>query len=111
MATNQENIISTIEALTGLSGLDYNEAIMELCLYNGVTQSDFNSMFIEFLQSALGSSKQNLSDLIAEYAETHFNGNVNAINDFTLSSSSVNNFIFQDGNNFVFQDGNNFIYN
>ena len=84
MTTNQENIIATAETALALSGLNYNEAILELAKDAGVNSTNFNEAFIEYLQIKLSSIKTNINDLLAEYAETHFDGNVNSINDFTL---------------------------
>ena len=84
MATNQENIIATAQTALTLTGLSFNEAIMALAADAGVTNTDFNGAFIEYLQIKLSSSETSLSGLIAEYAITNFDGNVNSINDFTL---------------------------
>ena len=84
MATNQENIIATAQTALSLTGLNYNQAIMELAKDAGVTNANFNGAFIEYLQIKLTSSKTNINDLLAEYSATNFDGNINSINDFTL---------------------------
>jgi len=78
MATNQENIVATIETLLGLSGLNYNEAIMLLAADQGIAVTNFNSMFEQYLQGVLSSSTTNLPSLLAEYAAINFDGNVNS---------------------------------
>lgn len=83
MTTNQENIISTINTKLGISNLTYNESMLKLFSNFGITNPNFNSAFIEYLQLSLNSTKTNLNDLLGEYATQFFNGNVNSINDFT----------------------------
>lgn len=83
MATNQENIIATIETKLGLSGLNYNEAIMELCRDAGVADSNFNAMFAEYLSIATGVTESNINGLLSAYANEFFDGNVNDINDLS----------------------------
>ena len=91
MTTNQENIIATIEAELGLSGLNYNEAIMELAKSVGIAETNFNSMFAQYLKIATGSSENNINGLLAAYSALNFDGNVNSINDFTSASLTWEN--------------------
>lgn len=110
MATNQENIIATIEAEILETGLNYNQAIMKLAEYHGFSGNDFSSLFIQYLQMATDTSETNLPSLIAKYAELNFDGNVNSINDFTILTAG-GNYDFQDGTNYLFQDGTNYQFN
>jgi hypothetical protein len=113
MATNQENIVATINAKFGLSNpsITYTEALFTLFQEKGVTNTEFNGAFIEYLQLALSSSKTNINDLLAEYSQLHFDGNVSSINDLSLVVSSDNNYLFQDGTEFFFQDDTQFNFN
>ena len=112
MATNQENIIATINAKFGLTNpsITYTEALFTLFQEKGVTNTEFNGAFIEYLQLALSSSKININDLLAEYSALHFDGNVNSINDLSLGAID-NNYLFQDGTEFFFQDNTQFNFN
>jgi hypothetical protein len=84
MTTNQESIVANIQTALSLSGLNYNEAVRRLAINYGISESDTNSMLIQYLQTALGSTKTNINELLAEYSGAFFDGNVNAINDLTL---------------------------
>ena len=110
MATNQENIIATIETEVGETGLNYNEAIIRLSQYHGFSGNDFSSYFIQYLQMATATSLTNLPSLIAKYAELNFDGNVNSINDYTILTAG-GNYDFMDGDNFLFQNGTNYQFN
>lgn len=82
MATNQESIIAAIVTKLSLSGrLTYNEAIMELCKNYGISDTDFNSMYAQYLSIASGSSQDNINGLLAAYSSLFFDNNVNSIND------------------------------
>lgn len=83
MTTNQENIIATIETQLGLSGLNYNEAIMQLATNTGITATDINSMLAQYLALATGSTETNINGLLSAYATLYFDGNINAINSLT----------------------------
>jgi hypothetical protein len=113
MATNQENIITTIKAKFGLTDLSltYTEALFTLFQEKGVTNTEFNGAFIEYLQLALSSFKTDINDLLAEYSQLHFDGNVSSINDLSLVVSSDNNYLFQDGTEFFFQNDTQFNFN
>jgi hypothetical protein len=110
--TNQENIISTIKIKFGLDNLSltYVEALFTLFQEEGVTNTEFNGAFIEYLQSVLSSSKTNINDLLAEYSQLHFDGNVNSINDLSLGAID-NDYLFQDGTQFFFQNDTQFEFN
>ncbi len=112
MATNQENIIATIKTKFGLDNnyLTYTEALFTLFQEQGVTNTEFNGAFIEYLRSVLSSSKTDLNDLLALYAQTYFDGNVNSINDLSLGAID-NDYLFQDGGQFFFQDDTQFEFN
>jgi hypothetical protein len=83
--TNQSNIIATINSSLGLSNasITYEQALFALFSSAGVTNTEFNGAYIEYLQLALGSSKTNITDLLAEYSQLFFDGNVNSINDIS----------------------------
>jgi hypothetical protein len=83
MATNQENIVAGIETELGLSGLNYNEAIMKLAESYGISQTNFNNMFAQLLATLTSSGETNISGLLAAYADQQFDGNVNSINSYT----------------------------
>jgi hypothetical protein len=112
MATNQENIISAINAKFGLSNpnITYTEALFTLFQEEGITNTEFNGAFIEYLRLVLSSSKTNINDLLAEYSQLHFDGNVNSINDLSLGAID-NDYLFQDGTQFSFQDNTQFEFN
>ena len=67
MATNQESIVAAIQTKLGTSGLNYNQAIMELAANYGFSATNFNSGFQQFLAMNTGSDKTNLPGLIAEF--------------------------------------------
>ena len=83
--TNQGNIIESIKTKLGLTDLSlgYESALFALFRSAGVTNTEFNGAYIEYLQLALGSSKTNITDLLAEYSQLFFDGNVNSINDIS----------------------------
>jgi len=112
MATNQENIIATINAKFGLSNpsITYTEALFILFKEQGITNTEFNGAFIEYLRSILSSSKTDINDLLAEYAILRFDGNVNSINDLSLGAID-NDYFFQDGTKFLFQNDTKFEFN
>jgi len=112
MATNQENIIAAINAKFGLSNasITYTEALFTLFQEQGITNTEFNGAFIEYLRSVLSSSKTNINDLLAEYSTLHFDGNVNSINDLSLGAID-NDYLFQDGTQFFFQNDTQFEFN
>ena len=110
--TNQGNIIETIKTKFGLTNLSltYTEALFILFQEQGITNTEFNSAFIEYLQSVLSSSKTNITDLLAEYSQVNFDGNVNSINDLSLGAID-NDYFFQDGLLFYFQNDTKFEFN
>lgn len=112
MATNQENIIAAIKTKFGLDNnyLSYTEALYSLFQEQGITNTEFNGAFIEYLQSVLSSSKNDLNDLLALYSQTYFDGNVSSINDLSLGAID-NDYFFQDGSQFFFQDDTKFEFN
>ena len=114
MATNQENIIATINTKFGLTNpsIAYTEALFTLFQEQGITNTEFNGAFIEYLKSILSSTKNNINDLLAEYSQLHFDGNVNSINDLSLGAININNdYLFQDGTQFFFQNNTQFEFN
>lgn len=112
MTTNQGNIIATINAKFGLTNpsITYTEALFTLFQEEGVTNTEFNGAFIEYLQLVLSSSKTNINDLLAEYSALHFDGNVSSINDLSLGAID-NDYFFQDGTQFFFQNDTQFEFN
>ena len=112
MTTNQENIIATINTKFGLSNpnITYTEALFTLFQEEGVTNTEFNGAFIEYLQLVLSSSKTDINGLLAEYSALHFDGNVNSINDLSLGAID-NDYLFQDGTQFFFQNDTQFEFN
>jgi hypothetical protein len=112
MPTNQENIIATINTKFGLTNpsITYTEALFTLFQEQGITNTEFNGAFIEYLRSVLSSSKTNINDLLAEYSALHFDGNVNSINDLSLGAID-NDYFFQDGTQFFFQNDTQFEFN
>lgn len=87
MGTNQEEIIAAAETLTSGSDYDYVKAIYEMALSENpsITNTNINGALIEYLQAKLGSANTNINGLLAEYSAINFDGNVNSINDLTLS--------------------------
>ena len=68
MATNQEGKHSSFRTIAGTT-LDYNGDSLAAFQSEGATATEYNSAFIQWLQIKNSSSKTNLTDLKAEYAQ------------------------------------------
>ena len=101
-----------INAKFGLTNpsITYTEALFTLFQEQGITNTEFNGAFIEYLRSILSSTKTDINDLLAQYSQLYFDGNVNSINDLSLGAID-NDYFFQDGTQFFFQDNTQFEFN
>jgi hypothetical protein len=80
---NKTSIIKSIEAKLNSSNLTFEQAIIDLAANYGISNADFYTTYAEYLQMATGSSETDITNLLQNYADLFFSGDINAINDIT----------------------------
>lgn len=80
---NKSAIVAAIETKLASSGLSFKQAIIDLAANYNISNADFYTTYAEYLQMATGSSETDITNLLQNYADLFFSGDINAINDIT----------------------------